>query len=42
MWSFFTSKVNDNVNADLAQSIYCGDAAGRATGIYKDFTDSDL
>lgn len=43
MWEFFLQN-NGDVEVDMAQSFYCGDAAGRkaSEGRKKDFTDSDL
>lgn len=44
MWDYFTKELNGGVEVDLAESFYCGDAAGRpARGTTKkDFSDSDL
>ena len=39
MWELF---VEHNGKVDMAQSFYCGDAAGRKNGKKKDFSDSDL
>lgn len=39
MWDLF---IQNNGNVKLAESFYCGDAAGRKDGKKKDFSDSDL
>ena len=41
MWDLL-EKHNGGLKIDLAQSFYCGDAAGRKDGKHKDFSDSDL
>ena len=42
MWQLFNDRFNDGVVADEAQSVYCGDAAGRIAGwrpgVKKDFS----
>lgn len=40
MWELFVEQ--NEGKADLANSFYCGDAAGRKDGKKKDFSDSDL
>ncbi|CAK93378.1 unnamed protein product (macronuclear) [Paramecium tetraurelia] len=40
MWKDFQELTG--TKADMAKSIYCGDAAGRVKGKTKDFTDTDL
>ena len=44
MWKYFTAELNNEVEVDLKESFYCGDAAGRPAtkNKEKDFSDSDL
>lgn len=41
LWNFFSEKMNGNIDVNLTESIFCGDAAGRV-GKKKDFNDTDL
>ena len=41
MWELFTQKYNGKSKVDMKNSFYCGDAAGRKYGKFKDFSDSD-
>ena len=44
MWDYFVKNLNDNLNIDFKNSLYCGDAAGRPKvgNQRKDFSDADL
>lgn len=41
LWNFFCSELNDKMEINKNDSLYCGDAAGRLKP-KKDFTNSDL
>lgn len=40
MWKLFVE--HNEGKADFKNSFFCGDAAGRKDGKFKDFSDSDL